>query len=97
MENICIRDIVQRAMYASAEALALEHKKSIDSVNIYANNLIERVGRDLNRKLSVNDRMMGAISLCAKHGIDAFNIKLGVASAMLFGEDYNKERCCGLI
>lgn len=96
-------------MYASAEALALEHKKSIDSVNIYANNLIERfgnrllgdtvarVGRDLNRKLSVNDRMMGAISLCAKHGIDAFNIKLGVASAMLFGEDYNKERCCGLI
>lgn len=95
-----IRDIVTKAMYASAEALSAEHNKPYAEVGHYADNLmdrfgnrylgdtVERVGRDLKRKLGVNDRLLGAIRLCEKHKIDTLYIKLGIGAAILFGEDF---------
>jgi len=45
---------------------------------------VYRVGRDVARKLSRNDRLIGAILLDMKYNTEAPNITLGVAAAMLF-------------
>jgi mannitol-1-phosphate 5-dehydrogenase len=101
IENANIRQIVTGAMNSSAEALSLEHGKPLDEVKAYAADLInrfgnrhlkdtvERVGRDLKRKLGENDRLVGAARLCRKHGIDNTYMKIGIASALLFGEEYD--------
>ena len=101
IRNEAVSSIVLGAMYASAKALSAEHGISLVDVMDHANDLIdrfgnrylgdtiERVGRDLPRKLGENDRFFGIIKLCKKHGIDATYIKLGVAAAMLFGEDFD--------
>jgi mannitol-1-phosphate 5-dehydrogenase len=103
IENENIRYMVKNAMYSSAEALSLEHNKRYTDVKRYADDLIHRfgnrhlgdtvarVGKDINRKLGENDRFMGAIRLCEKHGIDSIYIKIAVASALLFGEKYGAE------
>jgi len=98
--NESIRDIVKYAMYSVAEALSLEHNRPYSEIKRYANDLIvrfgnkhlgdtiERVGRDIKRKLGINDRLLGAVRLCEKYNIDSTYIKIGVASALLFGEQY---------
>jgi mannitol-1-phosphate 5-dehydrogenase len=43
---------------------------------------VHRVGRDLRRKLSRDDRLAGAMLLCAKHGLP-FNTIAGVYRAAL--------------
>jgi len=49
-----------------------------------------QVGRDLPRKLSRNDRLIGAILLDAKHSISFTYTSLGVAATFLFrGRDKN--------
>ena len=59
---------------------------------------IYRVGRDIPRKLSRNDRLIGALLLDAKHGISAPCTTLGTAAAIMFrgrdekGELYEKDR-----
>lgn len=95
-----IRAAVQNAMYASAEALSLEHNRPLEEVKAYADDLIRRfgnrylgdtiarVGRDLKRKLAPNDRLIGAERLCSKYEIDSTYIMLGIAAALLFGEDF---------
>lgn len=100
INNDSIKYIVQNAMYASAEALSLEHNKPYSEVKRCANDLIKRfgnkylgdtvfrVGSDLKRKLGENDRLVGTINLCEKHNVDATYIKIGVAAALLFGEEY---------
>ena len=100
MENETIRSLVQQAMYTSARALAAEHGRPLAELaehaddllhrfgNRYLGDTVERVGRDLQRKLGPEDRLLGAIALCKKHDIDALPIKLGVAAALLFGEEY---------
>ena len=45
---------------------------------------IERVGRDLPRKLGPRDRMAGALGLCAKHGLPRVHIAEALAAALLF-------------
>jgi mannitol-1-phosphate 5-dehydrogenase len=45
---------------------------------------IYRAGKDLYRKLSPDDRLVGAIKLCLKHSISVDFICLGVASALFF-------------
>jgi mannitol-1-phosphate 5-dehydrogenase len=96
-----IKEIVKGAMYASAEALSAEHGKQYTIVKKYADDLInrfgnrylgdtvQRVGRDLIRKLGENDRLIGALRLCEKHGINTLHIKLGISAALLFGEEYD--------
>lgn len=49
---------------------------------------IARVGKDTQRKLSVNDRLCGAFLLCRQQGIRPGAIALGIAAGMHFnGED----------
>jgi mannitol-1-phosphate 5-dehydrogenase len=101
-----IKNIVEGAMWESGQALIEEypqefnevgHKEYIASLirrfgNPVLRDTVYRVGRDLPRKLSRNDRLIGALLMDAKHGIEAPNIALGVAAAMLFrGKDENGE------
>ena len=101
IEHEHIRRIVSGAMDSAAEALSLEHGKPLGEVKAYASDLlrrfgnrylrdtVERVGRDLKRKLGDNDRLIGAARLCRKHDIDNTYIKVGIASALLFGEEFD--------
>jgi mannitol-1-phosphate 5-dehydrogenase len=45
---------------------------------------VERVGKDTIRKLGKNDRLIGAINLCEKHGVDCGFLCIGVAAGMFF-------------
>ena len=61
---------------------------SLDLILRYDNKLlgdtIERVGKDTKRKLGENDRFVGAIKLCQKHGIIPANMIRGMAAGLLF-------------
>ena len=46
-----------------------------------------RVGRDLERKLAYNDRIVGAINLCKEKHIPYGFLLIGVAAAFLFNQD----------
>lgn len=94
MEDPEIASTVRDAMTASAKALAAEHGKDEKEVLAYAEDLMfrfknrylgdttERVGRDPERKLEPNDRLLGAIKLCHKHGQPVDAIKKGVMAAL---------------
>lgn len=107
-----IRRAVEGAMWESGRALIAEYPDFHDEENIkeYIDDLIRRfgnkdlgdtiyrVGRDVPRKLSRNDRLIGALLLTAKHRVPAPCITLGAAAAMLFrgrdekGELFEKDR-----
>jgi mannitol-1-phosphate 5-dehydrogenase len=84
------------AMRQSAEAIAAEHGVELrpllehvdDLLARFANrklgDTIERVGRDLPRKLAPSDRLAGAISLCRKRGLPCDLILRALAAALLF-------------
>ena len=82
-----VKSAVVGALSESARAIAMEHDINADYelipyaaelVKRYDNKLLgdtaERVGRDTKRKLSYDDRIVGALRLCVKHGIDPVNI-----------------------
>ena len=91
-----IKYCATKALTQSARAIAKENNADIDFLLSHADNLIyrftnvalgdtiERVGKDTIRKLSSNDRLIGAINLCEKHGLSCEYLCLGVASGMLF-------------
>lgn len=91
--------LVLRAMKQSAIALGQEHDVPYvelddhveDLIHRFANkqlgDTVKRVGNDLNRKLNPNDRLVGALNLCLKHGVMPKYICLGVAAAMCFPFD----------
>jgi mannitol-1-phosphate 5-dehydrogenase len=86
------------AMWESARALIAEYpgefnqenqKEHIEDLlrrfgNRALGDTIYRVGRDLPRKLSRGDRLIGALLLDTKHSISAPYTTLGIAAAMLF-------------
>lgn len=98
ISNPYIYGAVKKAMWESAEALIREYLEefSKESMREYIDDLLRRfnnkalgdtiyrVGRDLPRKLSRNDRLIGAILLDAKHSIPFNYTSLGVAAAFLF-------------
>ncbi len=98
ISNPHILKAVKRAMWESGEALIREYSSEFnrDDMKEYIDDLIRRfnnkalgdtiyrVGRDLPRKLSRNDRLIGAILLDAKHSISFTYTSLGVAAAFLF-------------
>ena len=58
--------------------------------NKFLNDTIYRVGRDIQRKLDPDDRLVGALRLDVKHGVDYNNTAKAIAAAMLFrAEDEN--------
>jgi mannitol-1-phosphate 5-dehydrogenase len=78
-----VEEQARQAMNAAAAALALEYPNSYSRDDLTAHidellfrfknrslgDTVHRVGRDLRRKLSREDRITGAMLLCAKHGL----------------------------
>jgi len=93
-----IRRTVEGAMWESGRALIAEYPEEFNKENMkphisdlicrFANkalgDTIYRVGRDISRKISRDDRMIGALRLEQKHEIPAPCTTIGTASAMLF-------------
>ena len=93
-----INDVVCPAMEAVAQALALEYgvspEKELDEVadiqrricNRNIRDTVVRIAEDPVRKLSENDRLVGAYRLTKKHGLDGRPILKGIAAGFLFAE-----------
>jgi mannitol-1-phosphate 5-dehydrogenase len=91
-----VAGIARAAMAESARAIAAEHGVEIapllehveDLLVRFANrklgDTVERVGRDLPRKLAPRDRILGAIGLCAKWGLPRGDILEALAAALFF-------------
>jgi mannitol-1-phosphate 5-dehydrogenase len=98
-----IIEISRKAMMESAQAISLEYSVEYEELLAHVDNLIyrfknrqlgdtiERVGRDLRRKLSPNDRLVGALNLCAKNHIEPIGISIGIAAALLFKDSIYNE------
>ena len=96
-----IKLTVLKAMQDSAIALFIEHGIMLEILLEHVDDLIyrfgnkqlgdtvDRVGNDTKRKLSPNDRLVGAANLCTLHGIKPVNMCLGIAAAMKFDSSLN--------
>jgi mannitol-1-phosphate 5-dehydrogenase len=94
-----IKLMALRALTESSRALSKEYGVPLDELLCFSENLlgrfenkllgdtIERVGKDTKRKLSENDRFVGAIRLCEKHGIKPMNILAGLAAGLHFAPE----------
>ena len=91
-----IKLITYRALLESSVSLSDEHGYSLQNLIEHADDLIyrfgnkllgdtvARVGRDPIRKLSENDRLVGAAKHCIKNGIKPVYISIGIASGYAF-------------
>ena len=96
VEDFDIRFVAIKALIQSALALSVENKVEINDLVSHADNLlyrftnvaledtVERVGKDTKRKLGGNDRLVGALKLAEKHGLDANYICIGISAGMFF-------------
>ena len=94
--NPAIKFLALEALLESSVALSKEHGVDITEITAHAQDLLYRfenkllgdtslrVGRDTIRKLSKNDRLIGAHNLCKKHSISPVYICLGIAAALHF-------------
>ena len=108
-EAVADPDIRGDAIHALSEAscaLSAEYGVPLKELMSFSNDLIdrfgnkllgdtvERVGKDTKRKLSENDRLIGAANLCLKHGLIPNFISKGIAAALEFapeGDESSKE------
>ncbi|MBR5236858.1 MAG: mannitol dehydrogenase [Clostridia bacterium] len=91
--------IALRAMQASAQAMSKKYDVAFEGLNNHVENLIyrfsnkqlgdtnARVGGDIKRKLSPNDRMIGALNLCREQGIATDYLEVAIAASLLFRRD----------
>ena len=91
--------IVLRAMQASALAMSKKYNVPYQGLNEHVENLVyrfsnrqlgdtnARVGGDIKRKLSPNDRMIGALNLCKEQGVSADYLEIAIAASLLFTRD----------
>ena len=101
-----IRYLTYRALMQSALALSIENGVDFKILSEHAENLlyrfqntaladtIARVGKDTIRKLSENDRLIGALKLCEKHGVSCDVLCVAIACAMAFnpnGDERSQE------
>ncbi|HID07325.1 MAG TPA: mannitol-1-phosphate 5-dehydrogenase [Armatimonadetes bacterium] len=98
VEHEDVRPLVERVMWESGHALIAEYPDEFNEVNQqehiddllrrFANralgDTIHRVGRDLLRKLGPNERLIGALRLDLKHGIEPDATIHAIAAALLF-------------
>lgn len=94
-----IRTSALHALVESSCALSAEYgvplkellSFSADLIERFGNKLlgdtVERVGKDTVRKLSENDRLVGAANLCIKHGIVPNYICSGITAALAFAPE----------
>ncbi len=88
--------IVLRAMQASALAMSKKYSVDFQALNSHVENLIyrfsnqqlgdtnARVGGDIKRKLSPNDRMIGALRLCMEQNVPTDYLEVAIAASLLF-------------
>ena len=94
--DVDIKYVAYKCLSQSALAISKENGVDISGLLSHAENLIyrfknvelgdtvERVGKDTIRKLSSNDRLVGAILLAEKHNLSCEYLCLGVAAGMHF-------------
>ncbi len=99
IDDARIRYVALRALLESALAMHKEHGVDIaelldhcyDLLNRFTNKLlgdtIARVGRDTQRKLNKEDRIVGALNLCKKMGVEAKYLYIAVAAGLHFGPE----------
>jgi mannitol-1-phosphate 5-dehydrogenase len=91
-----IRRTCRAAMLESAQALAAEHRVDRAELDAHVEDLLarfgnrqlgdtlDRVGRDLQRKLAPDDRLVGAMRACLRNGVEPRNICAGIGAALRF-------------
>ncbi len=98
IEDEHIRSTVKNAMWESGRSLIKEYPREFNKQNMrgYIDDLIKRfdnrflgdtlyrVGRDLPRKLSRNDRLIGALLLDQKNSVPAPRTTIATVAAMFF-------------
>lgn len=94
-----IKLVTYRALLESAICLSKEHNYPLHELVAHADDLVcrfgnrllgdtvGRVGRDPVRKLSENDRLIGAAKLCVKNGIRPVYISIGIAAGYAFSPE----------
>ncbi len=94
-----IERIVVRGMVSSALALSINYNADTKALYEHVEDLLYRftnkklgdtvfrVGRDLKRKLSPEDRLVGTIHSCNKAGVKPYYLYIAVAAAMKFSAD----------
>ncbi|MBR5218717.1 MAG: mannitol dehydrogenase [Clostridia bacterium] len=99
IEDPRIEVCVLRAMTQSAIALSKRHGVDVTELYDHVTDLIsrfgnrqlgdtvKRVGGDIKRKLSENDRIIGALKMCNEQGVAADYIELAAAAALNFPFD----------
>lgn len=98
-----VKLVVRGAMMETGEALIRkyhfkkeEQEKFIDGFLLRLDNpalgdTIARVGRDPIRKLSPDERLVGAAKFAEKHGVEPVNLCRGIAAALKFVVEGDKE------
>ncbi|MBE7041310.1 MAG: mannitol dehydrogenase [Ruminococcaceae bacterium] len=88
--------IVLRAMQESALAMSKKYNVEFQGLSNHVENLVyrfsnkqlgdtaARVGGDIKRKLSPNDRMIGALRLCQEQNVATDFIEAAIAASLLF-------------
>ena len=99
IEDPEIERIVVRGMVSSALALSIRYNVPFKALYEHVEDLLYRftnkklgdtvfrVGRDLNRKLSPEDRLVGAMKSCNEAGVSPVYLQLAIAAAMKFSHD----------
>ncbi len=99
IEDPEIERIVVRGMVSSALALSIRYNVPFKALYEHVEDLLYRftnkklgdtvfrVGRDLNRKLSPEDRLVGAMKSCNEAGVSPVYLRLAIAAAMKFQHD----------
>ena len=99
IENPHIKEITKKAMECSALALSKIYNVDINDLIDDIDNLlrrfenralgdtVKRVGNDLKRKLSPNDRIVGAYKICVEHHLPVNCFCLAIAAAVNFRDD----------
>lgn len=104
IEDPEIERIVVRGMVSSALALSIRYNVPFKALYEHVEDLLYRftnkklgdtvfrVGRDLNRKLSPEDRLVGAMKSCNDAGVSPVYLHLAIAAAMKFQHDEVSEK-----
>ena len=99
IEDPRIEACVLRAMTQSAIALSKRHGVDVSELYDHVTDLIDRfgnrqlgdtvkrVGGDIKRKLSENDRIIGSLKMCNEQGVQSDYIELAAAAALNFPFD----------
>ncbi len=108
VKDLDIKYVAFKALSQMAVAISKENNTDIKMLMDHADNLlfrfknealgdtVARVGRDTKRKLSGNDRLVGALKLAEKHDVNASYLCIGITAGMMFcteGDDSSIELC----